>query len=351
MLIDISAWDLINQDTLDFFSGMQDKLATYWESYTADATALCATFMLLFFGLKSYKMMLGEDRLDLLPLFRPFALLLVIVYWSQFATMVAYPGKVIANKARAAYTDNITALNLKAESRRVLIDTALWRIITTSNQVKQTQVLSDNFVVRGAQEIASVVTDAAAAVTTKLFGSYALIKAEISFWAGKLLEFIAACLFQASLYLILFIQIVFSSILIIFGPFSFALSILPAFRDTYVTWIARYISVSLYSGIAYMVLNLVMAMLNYTMDQEISRLTFLEKPENTKEFMIWSAASPGLLGYYLVGLFLGAIALLTVPSISTWIVSTSGINSAVGTAGRAATAMASGGATAVKGMI
>ena len=342
--------ELLNQATLNFFAGMQAQLAGYWEEYVGDATALCSIFMLLYFALKSYEMMLGQKRLDLLPLFRPFALLLVVLYWTQFVNIVAFPGEIIMHKAKARYETHISTLDAKALERRTLINEALMRINTTAGEVKETKELSDNWAVRMAQEAGNAVVDAVGAVKDKLFSSFALIKAEISFWVGKIIEFIALCIFRLCVYLIMFIQIIFSSILIILGPFAFAISILPAFRDSYTAWIARYISVSLYTGIAYIILNIVMAMLEYTMDQEIQRLTYLLKAENTNEFMAWAAASPGLLGYYLVGLLLGGVCMLTVPSISTWIVASAGINSAVGVAGRAASAAASGGASGGKAL-
>ena len=67
------------------------------------------------------------------------------------------------------------------------------------------------------------------------------------------------------------IQIIYSSILIILGPFSVAASILPAFRDSFSTWIARFVSVNLYSGIAYLIMYLCGLMQEYALTSEISK--------------------------------------------------------------------------------
>lgn len=75
---------ILDSTILEFFEGMYTKLAIYWDDYISDATALCAIFMLLTFAIKSYEMMMGQKRLDLLPLFRPFALLMVVLYWATF---------------------------------------------------------------------------------------------------------------------------------------------------------------------------------------------------------------------------------------------------------------------------
>lgn len=53
------------------------------------------------------------------------------------------------------------------------------------------------------------------------------------------------------------------------------------------------------------------------------------------EKMAWLAGNGVLsFGLVIVAFFVGAIAITTVPSISTWIISTSGISSAASTAAR-----------------
>ena len=64
-------------------------------------------------------------------------------------------------------------------------------------------------------------------------------------------------------------------------------------------------------------------------------------------------ASNGLLsfGTVIISFLVGAIAMFTVPSISTWIISTSGITSAASTAGRAAAGASKGASVAASKMI
>jgi hypothetical protein len=333
---------ILDSTILEFFEGMYTKLAIYWDDYISDATALCAIFMLLTFAIKSYEMMMGQKRLDLLPLFRPFALLMVVLYWSTFVEIVAYPGQLVAAKAKSAYELNITEVDNLSSTRRQLINKTLERITKNSYAVEETKKLSEDASLY--DRASGAISEAWEGMTQSLFSSFALIKSELNFMLGRLIEFVVLCLFRVMVYLVFFIQIIYSSILIILGPFSFAISILPAFRDSFSTWIARYISVSLYSGIAYIVLNIVMALIRYSLEQEISRLNHLAGVDE-QAFMKWTMFAPGLMGYYMIGLLVGGAVMLSVPSISTWIVSSSGINSAVGTSGRAA---ASGAASAAK---
>jgi hypothetical protein len=156
----------------------------------------------------------------------------------------------------------------------------------------------------------------------------------------QLLELMGIWILRIAVYIIFMIQIIYSSILIILGPFSVAVSILPAFRDSFSTWIARFVSVNLYSGIGYLIMYLCALMQEYALNSEISKYQVLvgqngASADLTK--LAWFAGN-GILsfGTVIIVFLIGAICMFTVPSISTWIISTSGISSAASTFGRSA---------------
>src|SRR6185437_10026886 len=104
------------------------------------------------------------------------------------------------------------------------------------------------------------------------------------------------------------------------------------------TWIARFISVNLYSGIGYLIMYLCALMQEYAMQSEISKYQVLVGQNGTSadlEKLAWFAGN-GILsfGTVIVVFLIGAICMFTVPSISTWIISTSGVSSAASTFGR-----------------
>src|SRR3546814_20394527 len=72
--------------------------------------------------------------------------------------------------------------------------------------------------------------------------------------ATAIMETLAVWILRICVYIIFIVQVIYSTVLIILGPFSVAMSILSAFRDSFSTWIARFISVNLYAGIAYLVM-------------------------------------------------------------------------------------------------
>jgi hypothetical protein len=154
----------------------------------------------------------------------------------------------------------------------------------------------------------------------------------------QLLELLGIWILRIAVYVIFMLQIIYSSILVILGPFAVSVSILPAFRDSFSTWIARFVSVNLYSGIAYLIMYLVGLMQEYAMTSEISKYQELVGQNGTSanlQQMAWFAGN-GILsfGTVIIVFLIGAICMFTVPSISTWIISTSGISSAASTFGR-----------------
>jgi hypothetical protein len=152
---------------------------------------------------------------------------------------------------------------------------------------------------------------------------------------------------------LLMIQIIYSSILIILGPFAVSVSILPAFRDSFSTWIARFVSVNLYSGIGYLSMYLCGLMQQYALESEISKYQELVGMNGTSanlQKMAWFAGN-GILsfGTVIIVFIIGAICMFTVPSISTWIISTSGISSASSNFGRGASTVVAGARRAATG--
>src|SRR5690606_37302792 len=158
----------------------------------------------------------------------------------------------------------------------------------------------------------------------------------------KILELLAIWFLRICVYFIFIIQIIYCTVLVILGPFSLAVSVLPAFRDAFTTWVARFVSVNLYVGIAYLVLYITGLLQEWALLQEISKYESLLNDTEAAVLvrLSWMVGS-GILsfGFVIVSFLVGAIAITTVPSISTWIVSTSGISSAASTAGRTASTL------------
>lgn len=317
---------------LDLFKGLFLALRDHLSVFTSDAQALCAIFMLLYFGIKSYGMIAGDERLEIMPLLRPFALAMVIMLWSPFIDLINFPLEVVSDKSRALFDDRIDAVDAVSKQRMALIDSVAIRLIESSTELEEVQ--------QGANDAAwyeslgidfNVLFD-------QMKGYFILIMAKFRFFFVQIIEYLVITIFQLCSYLIFFLQIIFAGILIILGPFSFAFSVLPGFKDAYIYWLARYISVSLYSAIGYIIMGLSMVLVQYGMEREIELLRYVLN--NEAAFIFYVSQNDGGSNFFIVTLLIGGLTMLTVPIISTWIISTSGVGNALSTMSRSASKIA-----------
>lgn len=326
---------------MHFLKAMKNTIWTHYDAFIADAQALSAIFMLIFFAIKSYELIAGDKKLEVMPLLRPFGLVMVILWWSAFTRVVAYPTDLVANKTEQMFDESQTEVNnLRIERAQLMVQVAD-QLLTVQAQTETAKQEADTWYENAWESVKSSVKEGFSEVWNPIVELRNRMQVGLQLLATSILETLALWVLRICVYIIFIIQIIFSTILIILGPFSVAVSILPAFRDSFSTWVARFVSVNLYSGIAYLVLYVASLFQHYAMEAEITRYRELVGTSGeTMEKLGWFAGN-GLLsfGMVIVTFLIGGLTMLTVPSISTWIISTSGISSAASSMGRGASNM------------
>lgn len=326
---------------MHFLQAMKAAIWGQYDTFIADAQALAAIFMIIFFSLKAYEMMSGDKQLEIMPLLRPFGLVMVILWWGTFTKVVAFPTDVIESKTSALFNGSETQLNDLRVQRAQLMVTVADSLMSMQAQTEVASNEATTWYSKAWESVTSTVKDGFSKIWNPIIELRNRLQVGLQLLVTSLLETCAIWILRICVYIIFFIQIIFSTILIILGPFSVAVSIMPAFRDSFTTWVARFISVNLYSGIAYLVLYIATQFQQFAMEAEITRFQqLLDTSGNTMEKLGWFASN-GILsfGMVIVTFLIGGLTMLTVPSISTWIVSTSGITSATSTMGRGASSL------------
>ena len=326
---------------MHFLKQMKDTIWTHYDAFIADAQALCAIFMLIFFSIKIYEMMAGDKQLEIMPLLRPFGLAMVILWWPTFTRVIAYPTDIIASKTEAMFDGSQTEVNDLRVQRAKLMVHLSDQLFTVQAQTETAKTEADTWYGKAWDSVKSTVKEGFAEVWNPIVEMRNRLQANLVLLVTSIFETLAIWLLRIAVYVIFIIQIIFSTILIILGPFSVASSILPAFRDSFSTWIARFVAVNLYSGIAYLVMYVASLFQHYALEAEITRYQALlgtSGPDLGKltTYMTFGVFSFGMV---ITTFVIGALTMLTVPSISTWVISTSGISSAASTMGRGASSM------------
>lgn len=321
-----------------FLTGLKDSIWTHFDLFIGDAQALAAIFMIIFFAIKSYEMMSGDKQMEIMPLLRPFGLAMVILWWGTFVKVIAFPTDLVANQTQEMYKSEQNTVNQLRYQRATLMLAVANSLYTFQAQTEVAEKESDSMLGQAWDAVTSTVKTGLSAVVAPLIELKNRFTVGMQLLATQLLELIGIWILRIAVYVIFMIQIIYSSILIILGPFSVSVSILPAFRDSFSTWIARFVSVNLYSGIGFLIMYLCGLMQEYALQSEISKYQELVGENGMAanlEKMAWFASN-GILsfGTVIIVFLIGAICMFTVPSISTWIISTSGVTSASSTFGR-----------------
>ena len=323
--------ELIDKSIFELFDALFLNIRDLAGNFLADAQAIAAIAMLLYFALEAYKMMAGDEQLRYLALLRPFALSLVIIFWGGFVDVLNFPLTVVRDSAKLVYSEQIDQVEDMHLERVALIDSVARKLSDSSADFEQVQAETQD---KGWMENMGIDLEP---MFNKMKGYYLMLMAKMHFTIMRIVEYIVIMLFQVCIYIVFFLQIIFASILMILGPFAFAMSILPGFRDSYLTWIGRYISVGLYSTIGYIVMSISLVLVKYGLMREIEVLKAVLA--NEEMFLAYASFSGGI-SFYIVSLVIGGLAMLTIPAISTWIVNTSGVGNAIGSmAGGAGKAM------------
>lgn len=323
-----------------FLQGLKASIWNHLDLFISDAQALAAIFMIIFFAIKSYEMMVGDKRMEIMPLLRPFGLAMIIIWWGGFVKMIAFPTDLVAQQTEQMFDSVQSEVDGLRFTRANLMLQVANSLYTFQAQADVAEKESDTWYGQAWNTVTSTVKQGIADVVSPLLELKNRLTVGMQLLFTQLLELLAIWILRIAVYVIFIIQIIYSSILIILGPFSVAVSILPAFRDSFSTWIARFVSVNLYSGIAYLIMYLCGLMQQYALTSEISKYQELVGTNGAAADMAKMAvfAGNGILsfGTVIIVFIVGAICMFTVPSISTWIISTSGVTSAASSAGRGA---------------
>jgi len=319
--------------------------------YILLAKTLAGGFTLIYFAGKSYEMMLG-GKWEIMSLMRPFGILMVIIWWGSFCDIITAPTRAIESSSRAKYTTfmkETDALALELGEYKYAYVNALYK------KSAETEVAADqskNFLEKAIDNVTSTIKDGFNEVVLPVVELRERLAIGVTLALSQILDLLALWVLRFMVYGIMFVQIIYTCILKALGPISAAFSILPSYKDALASWVARYFSVNLYIGIAYLVLAICNLLHQAAIRSEIVKYQqMVDKAGHIvseSHFMYFKTQGVMTFGSVLVTFLLTAFVITTVPTISTWIVSTSGATSAVSTFSRAVMTVASKGTNLIK---
>jgi len=301
----------------DTFFGFTDFLVSSGVSHARIlvdmARAIGGIAAFFYISKRIYEQLIADNPVSILPLLRPFALVLVITFWGPFVNLLLAPTKGLTKLSEEVYADKKHIVKQRLEEKQDAIlasDLPLFY----ENEEKEAALWDKGI--------------------NLLLTSYNIITGravqnQINFYIMDAIRQVLEALFEALVYLIAFLRTVFCVLLVIFGPLVFAISIFDGFQDNYLQWIARFVNVNLYLPIALLILSIVQEILIYVLELEIAQIHAMPV-YLPQQFYVSSLVVP----------VCGIIGMAMVPKIASWIVQASGTNTGGGRMVRTAAVMA-----------
>ena len=171
--------------------------------------------------------------------------------------------------------------------------------------------------------------------TINNYAQRAAVAAEtkVSEWINDVIRFIGELIFQMSYYGMLVAQRIFLTILGVFAPVMFAMSIVPPWSNAWSQWISKYLSLSLWGFVVYMCLYYIDFILLYNLQEDITAYSKLLQGEVNSWSQIGALGLQGIGSncMYAMGMLVGAYVIRFVPEVASWLIP-GGVSSSAGSA-------------------
>lgn len=264
-------------------------------NYMTLATSLGALGALLYIAYRVWRSMANAEPIDVFPLLRPFVIGLLIMNFSWVTSFMDSVVGAIQQSTEAVADSNRSEL----EQARKSLDDAEKQELARKEAERQADQSEKGFV----EKTVDAIKDPTSLI------DWETAKYEVKSWFIDLLRDALKWLMECAKLILYTVASFMLLIMTILGPIVFAFAIFDGFQQGLVSWIARYIHLSLWLPVA----NILQVMLNSIEIQMCNAQTLaIQSGEGADTWFI--------IIFYIIGL----VAFTTVPTVSGWIVEAGG---------------------------
>ena len=257
--------------------------------------ALAALFAIIMAAGMAYKMMVKHEPLDVMKLFRPLAVSVILCWWyppadtgitssgSSWSVLdfLAYIPNAIGSYTHDLYEAEASQISDRYEEVQGLIyvrDT-LYQNLQAQADVARTGTSDPNLVEAtmenaGVDEVTAMEKDA-----SKLW--FTSLTAGAIVGLDKIIMLIALIVFRVGWWSTIYCQQILLGMLTIFGPIQWAFSLLPKWEGAWAKWLIRYLTVHFYGAMLYFVGFYVLLLFDIVLTIQVENLTAITASEAT----------------------------------------------------------------------
>lgn len=294
--------------------------------------ALAGLFAIIVCAHMAYKMMVKREPLDVMKLFKPLAVSIILCWWyppsdtgiaGGHSTWCALDFLSYIPNAIGSYTHDLyEAEAAQVEDRMQDVQQLMYQLGDEAADPMSTIKAASNAVsALLTQSSVQDVTDADAAAEDEKN----IVKAEMTsttaglvMLADKLIMLIALITFRIGWWGTIYCQQILLGMLTIFGPIQWAFSLLPKWEGAWAKWIIRYLTVHFYGAMLYFVGFYVLLLFDIVINIQYNDLAAVTASDETVVNYLQNAFFSA--GYLMAASVVALKCLNLVPDLAAWMI-------------------------------
>ena len=294
--------------------------------------ALAGLFAIIMCANMAYKMMVKREPLDVMKLFKPLAVSIILCWWyppadtgmagggSSWCVLdfLSYIPNCIGSYTHDLYEAEATQIEDKFEEVQQLIyvrDTMYTDLQAQADVAHKgtsdPNLLEATMEQTGVDEVTNMEKDA-----SKLW--FTSLTAGAVVGIDKLVMLIALIVFRIGWWATIYCQQILLGMLTIFGPIQWAFSLLPKWEGAWAKWLTRYLTVHFYGAMLYFTGFYVLLLFDIVLCIQVENLTAITASEQTMAAYLQNSFFSA--GYLMAASIVALKCLNLVPDLAAWMI-------------------------------
>jgi hypothetical protein len=294
--------------------------------------ALAAIFSIVMASGMAYKMMVKHEPLDVMKLFKPLAVSIILCWWyppadtgmvgggSQwcFLDFLSYVPNSIGSYTHDLYQaeaaqieDKFTEVQELIYKRDTIYNDLQAKADVAHKGTSDPAVVQETMVSAGVEEVTNMEKDASRLWFTSLTAGAVV-------GLDKIVMLLSLIVFRIGWWSTIYCQQILLGMLTIFGPIQWAFSLLPKWESSWAKWITRYLTVHFYGAMLYFVGFYVLLLFDIVLSIQVENLTAITASEQTMASYLQNSFFSA--GYLMAASIVALKCLNLVPDLAAWMI-------------------------------
>lgn len=294
--------------------------------------ALAALFSIIVAAGMTYKMMVKNEPLDIMKLFKPLAISFILCWWYPpadtgmansnsswcFLDFLSYIPNCIGSYTHDLYqaeaaqiTDKFAELEELIHVRDTMYSNLQAQADVAHSGISDPNLIEATMEQTGVEEVTNMEKDA-----SKLW--FTSLTSGIVVGIDKIVMLIALIVFRIGWWATIYCQQILLGMLTIFGPIQWAFSLLPKWESSWAKWLTRYLTVHFYGAMLYFVGFYVLLLFDIVLCIQVENLAAITVNEQTMASYLQNSFFSA--GYLMAASIVALKCLNHVPDLAAWMI-------------------------------